>query len=139
MIPSICSCIDFDWSFMPKIYTFQAISFHCALSSIAVEIYEALQNKIYLKFKRKVDHGKILTRCPIILVLLSVGFRLKITTSLSMMWRSTSKKKGKIVSVAVTSITLTQPEFTCSKSTMKTPEQCVKSVQSQIKIPERRH
>ena len=35
---------------------------------------------------------------------------------------------------------MSQSAFTCSKSTMKTPKQCVKSVPKlTIKTPERRH
>ena len=41
------------------------------------------------------------------------------------------RKENSIFATAENKIYLTvQPAFTCSKSTMETPEQCVKSVQS---------
>lgn len=43
----------------------------------------------YLRFRRKVDHGRILTLCPIIDILCSVGCRLKMTMSPSHMCLST--------------------------------------------------
>ena len=48
------------------------------------------QNKLTnLRFNLNVDHGRILTLCPIMDILCRVGWRLNIITSSSLMWRST--------------------------------------------------
>ena len=52
---------------------------------------------INLRFNLKVDQGKIFTLWPIIDILCSVGWRLKIITSSSLMCRSTWKFRGKFI------------------------------------------
>lgn len=47
----------------------------------------------YLRLSLNVDQGRILTRCPIIDILCSVGCRLKMMTSSSLMCRSTWNNK----------------------------------------------
>mmetsp|Transcript_32257 Transcript_32257/g.84393 ORF Transcript_32257/g.84393 Transcript_32257/m.84393 type:complete len:212 (+) Transcript_32257:1367-2002(+) len=50
----------------------------------------ALYGVVHDRFMRKVDHGRILTRCPIIDILCKVGWRLNTITSLSRICRSTT-------------------------------------------------
>lgn len=54
-----------------------------------VEIISGLRFILYLRLSRNVDQGKILTLCPIMDILCSVGCRLKMTMSPSHMCLST--------------------------------------------------
>ena len=58
----------------------------------------------------------------------SIDWFLSYETNIDLMWVNNDKSFG----------VLTQPTFTCVKSTIKTPEQCVKSVlKLTIKTPKR--
>lgn len=81
-----CSCLS--WSIV-----------HAVLSvSVYLVTLSSYTVGAHLRFIRKVDHGRIRTRCPIIDILCSVGCRLKMMMSPSHMCRSTCERKSNSVS-----------------------------------------
>mmetsp|Transcript_64074 Transcript_64074/g.171453 ORF Transcript_64074/g.171453 Transcript_64074/m.171453 type:complete len:241 (+) Transcript_64074:3802-4524(+) len=77
---TICLGLNMMWRISAR------VSWLCARCKfISSPSKSALYGDVTLKLRRKVEYGRILTRCPIILILCKLGCRLKITKSSSNM------------------------------------------------------